>query len=300
MTVTPVGLAQSSIMPLTADRNVLGESPVWDAAAGALYWADIVNGRVHRLSVASGERAVWEFGEPVASFGLCRSGRLVIALRAEVILFDPEENLRTPLASVTHGKPDMRFNDGKVGPDGAFWVGSGDASGDANPVGTLYRVTAFGEITVVTSGLRVSNGLAWDASGTRMFHSDSRGPWIDVLDFDPGTGEASNRRRFRDLDEAIGRPDGGACDMEGCYWSAGISAGRLNRFAPDGTLLEWVEVPSLRPTMPCFGGPEMKTLYLTSLSSGVSDELLKRYPLCGTLVQLEVGVAGAPVSRFAD
>lgn len=300
MTVTPVGLAQASIMPLTADRNVLGESPVWDAAAGALYWADIVNGRVHRLIIASGERAVWEFGEPVASFGLCRSGRLVIALRADVILFDPEENLRMQLASVTHGKPDMRFNDGKVGPDGAFWVGSGDASGDANPVGALYRVTASGEITVVTSGLRVSNGLAWDASGTRMFHSDSRGPWIDVLDFDPGTGEASNRRRFRDLDEAIGRPDGGACDVAGCYWSAGISAGRLNRFAPDGTLLEWVDVPSLRPTMPCFGGPELKTLYLTSLSSGVSEDLLERYPLCGTLVQLQVGVAGAPVSRFAD
>lgn len=300
MTVTPIGLTRSTILPLTTDRNILGESPVWDAAAGALYWADIVNGRVHRLEIASGERAVWEFGEPVASFGLCRSGRLVIALRADMILFDPTENLRAPLASVRHGKPDMRFNDGKVGPDGAFWVGSGDASGDDNPVGTLYRVTASGQVSVVTSGLRVSNGLAWDASGTRMFHSDSRGPWIDVLDFDPASGTASNRRRWRDLDEATGRPDGGACDVEGCYWSAGISAGRLNRFAPDGTLLEWVEVPSLRPTMPCFGGPELKTLYLTSLSSGVSDELLERHPLCGKLVRLEVAVAGVPVNRFAD
>lgn len=300
MTTTQAGLAQATITQVTADRNILGESPVWDASAGALYWADIVNGRVHRLTVDSGERAVWEFGEPVASFGLCRSGRLVIALRADVILFDPEENLRTPLASVTHGKSDMRFNDGKVGPDGAFWVGSGDASGDANPAGTLYRITAAGEVTVVTSGLRVSNGLAWDASGTRMFHSDSRGPWIDVLDFDPATGAASNRRRFRDLDEVIGRPDGGACDVDGCYWSAGISAGRLNRFAPDGTLIEWVDVPSLRPTMPCFGGPNLTTLYLTSLSSGVGEDVLERYPMCGTLVQLEVAAAGVPVNRFGD
>ena len=59
-------------------------------------------------------------------------------------------------------------------------------------------------------------------------------------------------------------------------------------------------VPVAAPTMPCFGGPDLKTLYLTSLSSGVSDELLERHPMCGTLVQLEVGVAGVPVSRFAD
>ncbi|WP_258809420.1 SMP-30/gluconolactonase/LRE family protein, partial [Klebsiella pneumoniae] len=79
-------------------------------------------------------------------------------------------------------------------------------------------------------GFEISNGLAWTADGATMFHTDSRGPWIDRYDFDVATGLISNRNRIRELDEESGRPDGGACDAEGAYWSAGVSAGVLNRF----------------------------------------------------------------------
>ena len=68
-------------------------------------------------------------------------------------------------------------------------------------------------------------------------------------------------------DEAAGRPDGGACDMAGNYWSAGPSAGRLNRFSADGELLDWIELPIATPTMPCFGDDDMRTIYVTSLDS---------------------------------
>jgi sugar lactone lactonase YvrE len=194
----------------------------------------------------------------------------------------------------------MRLNDGKVGPDGAFWVGSMDASGEANPAGTLYRFAPDGSVTVVTEGFRISNGLAWDAAGSRMYHSDSRGIWVDTYDFDPATGAATNRRRWLDLDEATGRPDGGACDVDGNYWSGGASAGRLNCFSPDGTLQKWVDLPNLRPTMPCFGGPALDTLFVTSLSVGVPAEDLARWPLCGATVSFPSGTRGVPVTRFAS
>src|SRR5258705_528561 len=79
--------------------------------------------------------------------------------------------------------------------------------------------------------------------GRTMFHSDSRAGWLDRWDFDPANGAISNRMRIADLDEAMGRPDGGATDINGDYWSAGISAQRLNRFAPDGRLIESYPVP---------------------------------------------------------
>jgi sugar lactone lactonase YvrE len=293
-------LADVQFSAVTADRFALGESPVWDGEVGALYWVDIPAGAVHRQVMSTGARQDWGFGSQVGSMGLCRSGRLVVALESEVILFTPTTGAREALAVVRHRKPGMRLNDGKVGPDGAFWVGSMDASGDADPAGTLYRVAPNGEVRAVTTGFRVSNGLAWDLAGTRMYHSDSRGPWVDIYDFDPATGEASNRRRWRDLDEATGRPDGGACDVEGGYWSGGLSAGRLNRFAPDGTLLAAIDAPNLKPTMACFGGPGLTTLYLTSLTTGVDADTLSRHPLCGTVLQFEAGVAGVPVARFAD
>jgi sugar lactone lactonase YvrE len=293
-------MSAPTITTIAPDRCDIGESPVWDERTGLLWWVDITPGTIHCIDPATGARQRWEFGEPVGSLGLCRSGRLVVALRSTVILFDPRDGSRQLLASVTHRKPEMRLNDGKVGPDGAFWVGSMDASGAADPAGTLYRVAPDGGVTVITENFRISNGLAWDGAGTRMYHSDSRGIWVDIYDFDPATGAATNRRRWLELDELTGRPDGGACDIDGNYWSGGASASRLNCFSPDGQLLRWVDLPNFRPTMPCFGGADLGTLYVPSLSAGVSAENLEKWPLCGAMVSVPSDTRGVPVGRFAD
>ena len=167
------------------------------------------------------------------------------------------------------------------------------------PLGSLYRVTMKGAEKKV-GGVVISNGLAFSPDGTAMFHSDSRGRWIDGWSFDAKTGAISARRRLADLDDATGRPDGGATDAEGCYWSAGVSAARLNCFSPDGKLLASYPVPVAAPTMPCFAGADMKTLFVTSLRTGRAPELLARYPLTGTLIAARSEVAGSPVARFAD
>ena len=78
-----------------------------------------------------------------------------------------------------------------------------------------------------------------------------------------------------------GRPDGGAVDAEGCYWGCGICAGRINRFSPDGELIGWIEMPVTHPTMPCFGGPDLKTLYVTSLRENFTAEQIAATPLAG-------------------
>ncbi|MFP9136863.1 SMP-30/gluconolactonase/LRE family protein [Devosia sp. XGJD_8] len=275
------------------ERFGVGESPVWDAEQQRLLWCDIPAGVIHALDVASGARQRWHFHEPVPSFGLAQGGRLVVALRRDVVLFDPETGARELVASVSHAKSEMRLNDGKVGPDGAFWVGSMDASTDGAPAAKLYRIGADGTVRVIAEGLAISNGLAWNADATRMYHSDSRGSmWLDCWDFDAATGAVGNRRRLRDNDEANGRPDGGACDMAGTYWSAGPSASRINRFSADGDLLGWVDVPLRLPTMPCFGGADMRTVYVTSLDSKMADEGLDG------VVRFRVDVPGVPVGRF--
>lgn len=275
------------------ERFGVGESPVWDAERQRLLWCDIPAGVIHALDVASGARQRWQFDEPVPSLGLAQGGRLVVALRRDVVLFDPETGARELVASVGHAKPEMRLNDGKVGPDGAFWVGSMDASTDGAPAAKLYRIGADGTVRVIAEGLAISNGLAWNADATRMYHSDSRGSmWLDCWDFDAATGAVGNRRRLRDNDEANGRPDGGACDLAGTYWSAGPSASRINRFSADGDVLGWVDVPLRLPTMPCFGGADMRTVFVTSLDSKVADEGLDG------VVRFRVEVPGVPVGRF--
>lgn len=272
------------------ERFGVGESPVWDADRQRLLWCDIPAGVIHALDVASGARESWSLGEPVPSFGLARNGRLVVALRSNVVLFDPQSGAREVVASVTHAKPAMRLNDGKVGPDGAFWVGSMDGDGDA---AKLYRIAPDGSVRVIAEGIAISNGLAWNAAGNRLYHSDSRGGvWLECWDFDAGDGMVSNRRRLRDRDQANGRLDGGACDLGGTYWSAGPSAGRVNRFSADGALLGWVDLPLLHPTMPCFGGSDMRTVFVTSLDSR-SDEADR-----DGIVSFRTETAGVPVGVF--
>ena len=281
---------QPEVSFVVRERFGVGESPVWDAERQCLLWCDIPAGMIHSLDIASGDRQHWSFGEPVPSFGLARGRRLVVALRNDVVLFDPQSGARELVARIQHAKPEMRLNDGKVGPDGAFWVGSMDGSGEA---AKLYRVGPDGSVRVIAEGIAISNGLAWNAAGTRLYHSDSRGGiWVDCWDFDAATGAVSKRRRLRERDEASGRPDGGACDVEGAYWSAGPSAGRINRFSAVGELLGWVEVPLRHPTMPCFGGADMRTVFVTSLDSK-SDET----GLDG-IVSFRADVPGVPVERF--
>lgn len=284
-------MTQPHVNWVIRERFGVGESPVWDAATERLLWCDIPAGTIHALDIASGKRRLWEFGGPVPSFGLARTGKLVVALRNDIILFDPATGAREQIARIEHEKPDMRLNDGKVGPDGAFWIGSMDADPGNAPAAKLYRVAPNGAVRVIAGGIAISNGLAWNADATLLYHSDSRGSmWLDCWDFDRATGAVSNRRRLRDNDEANGRPDGGACDVEGNYWSAGPSASRINRFSATGELLDWVDVPLKFPTMPCFGGADMKTVFVTSLNSREDGR--------DGIVQFRVDAPGVTVGVF--
>lgn len=273
----------------------VGESPVFDERTNRLFFVDIPSKALHAMELGDGALRTFAFEKEVASLGLAASGRLVVALRDEIILFDPDTEARQSLCAVEADKPETRLNDGKVGPDGAFWVGSMDDRPQKQPIAALYRVDPSGRVERKVDAITTSNGLAWTADGERMFHADSRGPWIDRWRFDRWTGEMTERTRFAEPSD-IGRPDGGSCDAEGFYWSAGVSAGRLNRFAPDGSLAGSFPTPAPAPTMPCFGGADFRTLFLTSLDGGGADDATP----AGGLFAADAPVAGFAPWRFLD
>jgi sugar lactone lactonase YvrE len=290
-----------AVTALTSHVCRLGEGPTWDADNDRLIWTDIEGRTLHAIRADGSGFETWLMPDRVCSLGLTSRSRLIVAFPHSVQLFEPDTGIFDMLARFDHEPAHVRLNDGKVGPDGAFWVGSMDERPDRQKIGSLYRVTGSGKVEVkLPNDVHVSNGLAWSPDGGTMFYSDSRAAWIDRFDFDVATGKLSNRTRIATLDDATGRPDGAACDMLGRYWSAGVSAGYLNCFDRDGALVEHIKVPVAAPTMPCFGGPDLKTVFLTSLIEGVSEERMAAHPLSGRLVTLEVGVAGAPVHLFRE
>jgi sugar lactone lactonase YvrE len=278
-------------------RCTTGESPVWDARNRRLLFCDIQGKCIHAFGVDDGPRETFELPDFVCSLGVCRSGRLVVALRHRVVLFDTAPRRIQELGGAIAEPATNRLNDGKVGPDGAFWVGSMDENTPRQPLGALYRVTPDGRIEKKAEGYSTSNGLAWSPDGRTMFHSDTSPGILEAWDFDPATGAMSNHRRLGRFSSEDGRPDGGATDAEGNYWSAGPSAGCINRLTPDGRLLERIPFPVPGPTMPCFAGSD---LFVTSIRDGKPAEMLQEFPSLGGLFRAQAPVAGAPVGLFAD
>ena len=165
---------------------------------------------------------------------------------------------------------------------------------EKHPTAALWCLGVDGAARPLVEGMIVSNGLAWSPDGRTLWYSDSRRTGIWTAPWDQVSGTMGAARLVASPDDRVGRPDGAAMDVEGGYWSAGVSAGVLNRWLPDGTLDRAVHVPVRAPTMPCFGGPGMRQLYVTSLHGSQAG------PNDGAVVTLDVGVAGVPVGCFAD
>jgi sugar lactone lactonase YvrE len=277
---------------LVSFELAIGESPVWDSSRQCLWFVDILAPAIYEFEPTSGRLHTHKMPAAIGSLGLAKGGRLIVALRTGVYFYDPESR---SFDFLVHPEPDMpanRLNDGKVGPDGCFWVGSMHEAVPRSPTGSLYRVSPDGSFSKVLDGINVSNGLAWSPDGNIMYHADSRGD-VRAYDFDVKTSKLSGMRVLLTPTENEGLADGAAVDAEGYYWSAGVTASCLNKISSTGDIVAKVALPVLAPTMPCFGGCDLRTMFVTSLTAtrgGRHDP--------GTLVSLEMDVPGAAVSCF--
>lgn len=280
-------------------RCTLGESPVWDDRREILFFVDILGRAVHAIGLDGGGLQTWPMPGPPGSLGLGESGRLLVAVKDRILTLDPDTGALDPFAALPADEPATnRLNDGKTGPDGAFWVGTMDDRPQKAATGSLYRVAPDGQVARKVAGLIVANGLAFAPDGRALIHSDSRGRWIDRWTLDPASGTLADRVRLaEEIAEATGRPDGAAMDVAGNYWSAGVSAGVLNVWSPDGAIVAVHPVPVPAPTMPCFCGPDLRTLVVTSHRESPAAQA---HELSGALWLATTPTAGAPVARFRD
>ena len=285
-------------------QNATGESPVWSARDQALYWVDIPAGHLHRWSARDGSTRHWKAPQMLACIAADDKGGWVAGMESGLFHLQPGdgENLTaTPLVEVAHAQPGMRFNDGRCDRQGRFWAGTMfmDMSAGA-VVGAMYRYSA-GQQTLepVLKDFIVPNGLAFSPDGKTMYLSDSH-PSVQKIwafDYDTDSGTPHNRRLFVDMNNYLGRPDGAAIDADGCYWICGNDAGLIHRFTPQGKLDQSLVVPVKKPAMCAFGGPDMDTLFVTSIRPGgdLSDQ-----PLAGGVFALRPGVKGLEEPVFRD
>jgi len=276
----------------------LGECPVWSVAEQALYWVDINAPALHRFDPATGDDTAMAMPESIGCFALRSQGGFVVALRGGIWLAGPDGTLERKIADAPYDPAHHRFNDGRCDPQGRFWAGSMNEQRDADSA-ALVRVDRDHRVTPVLRDMMISNGLAWSPDGRTMYHTDTPTRTIHAYDFDAASGLPSHRRVLAHFADATHRPDGAAVDSEGCYWTAFYGGGKVARLSPAGAVLAELPVPAQCPTMCAFGGPDLKTLYVTSARQFRSDEELTRLPLSGGLFAMAVAVPGLPEPAFA-
>jgi sugar lactone lactonase YvrE len=289
-------------------RAELGECPLWCVREQTLYWVDISGRAIHRYDPVAGGDMRWAMPCEPGCIALARGGGIVAALRDGFYRFDPATGALRKLAEAPYDPARMRFNDGRCDAAGRFWAGAmleSRAMEGASMYCLERGIVREGWGPSRGLGVKVSNGLAFALDGRSVFQSDTSNHVIYRFDFDPAAGTVANRRVFaRAADDRQapgygGRPDGAAIDVEGCYWSAQYEGARVLRYGPDGQVRALVHVPVRRPTMIAFGGPEMRTLYVTTAREGASETELAEFPQSGGLFACEVDVAGRPEPAYA-
>lgn len=243
----------------------LGEGPRWDHRRGLLAWVDILSGLVHLTDVDDGVTETIPVGRMVGALALWGDwGHLLAVADGFATLADGEVEMIHHLFD----DPGRRLNDGAVDPVGRFLAGS--MASDAAPrAGSLYSRDIDGSVRVLLDGVTISNGIAWSADGSSMFYVDSPLQGIDVMDYDAATGAISNRRRWVDIPEEDGTPDGMTIDADGCIWLALWDGGKVRRYSPDGEIVGEIGLPVPRVTSCAFGGPNLDRLFITTASAGV-------------------------------
>lgn len=278
-------------------KCLLGEGPSSRNENNSLVtWVDILNHQVLWRDINTSESGSFETAGQVG-FALPRQGGgIIMGVADEVILREPNGNenlLRSCNASESApAGVKVRWNDAKVAPGGELFAGSMAYDGMAG-AGALYKISkGQREFTQLLSPVSISNGLDWNVTGDQFFYIDTLSYGLDIFDY--SRNGISNRRRLVHFNPDFGFPDGMCIDGENGLWVAFFGGQKINRYSPEGTLTESIEMPVKNVTSCCFAGKDLEMLILTTAETGDEDSTL-----AGMTLFINPGVKGQKTREFA-
>jgi len=294
----------------------LGESPFWHAEENLLYWVDIPGKQVLRASIPKNAPALvqaWDMPSEPGCIAPADGGGLVIALRHGVFRARTWGGALEPVTTLPYDTATVRANDGKCDALGRFWVGTIDEP-KVGRAAELFSIDCHAGVPQVqrqAGDALTANGLAWSPDNRTLYWADTPEHVVHAWDYHLQTNTLSAHRihlKFApkpplwtfDAGGYRGRPDGAAVDVLGNYWVSLFEGQRIACYAPDGTLLREIPTPAQCPTMPCFGGEDLQTLFVTTARHGRSAAELAAFPDSGAVFFMRVDTPGLGVNVFVD
>jgi sugar lactone lactonase YvrE len=309
--------------------SMVGESPFWHPQEQALYWVDIPGFSIQRMNAFTGHVERWAMPSEACCMAPAQQGGLVIALRDRVVRARTWGGELHTIASFGFDASTMRFNDGKCDALGRFWAGtmyeprtqrlaelfSVDARGmHATPTQAQGVAPGTAQVQRMAGDATLANGLAFSPDARTAYWADTSAHVVYQFDYDLPSNTLTHQRVFKqfatkpegwkpfqpDNGGYLGRPDGATVDSLGNYWVAMFEGQRILQIAPNGDIVRDIATPVLCNTMPCFGGDDLRTLYLTTARHHRSEADLLAQPGLGCVFSTRVDVAGLPVQFFVD
>ncbi|MGB7392833.1 MAG: SMP-30/gluconolactonase/LRE family protein, partial [Pricia sp.] len=194
-------------------RSMLGEGPVWDVRKQVLFWVDIEGGVLHCLDPSTGKQKQWSVGEMVGAAIPTEQGHMLLALETGLATFHFDTETLDKHGVLRDFDPKMRYNDGKVGPNGDFWIGSMHKETEPE-AGSLYRVDRHFQVEEKIGKTSISNGMAWTSDNKSFYYSDTATYEVWRFDYDISTGEISGCEVAFTIPEGYGGADGMCIDAE--------------------------------------------------------------------------------------
>lgn len=271
-------------------RDTLGEGPLWSARDNALYWTDILDHRINRLSLADGAVTSWQMPDYTGWVIERERGGFIAGVGREVVALDADGAIQGLLAPLEPERAGNRVNDAKADAQGRVWAGSMPVTAD-KPTGAFYRLDLDGTAARVDDGYRIANGPAISGDGRTILHTDSGLGIIYRFELDD-EGNLGPREEFISFAPHWGKPDGMTFDAKGGLWVACWGAGCVMRFTPDGQRDRIIELPASQISSCTFAGADLDRMFVTSAAVDVDE------PLGGALFEVDPGCRGLPTRRY--
>lgn len=271
----------------------LGEGPFWHPFRQELFWFDINNQTLFSASAEGAITGTWRFDEIVAAAAVVDRDTLVLATETALRRFDLVTGVSETVVPLEADNPGNRTNDSRVHPSGGFWIGTMSKAEDG-PKGAVYHYRAS-TLRRIIDHAAIPNATCFSPDGRIAYWTDTPSKKIMQCPTDPATGLPTGPwKLFADVEGHRGYPDGAVVDAEGYLWNARWGGSCVVRHAPDGSVDRIIEVPVSQVTCPAFGGPGLKTLFITTANKTMSAEQLAAEKVAGGIFAIEIDIAGLP------
>ena len=284
--------------PLFTVRNELGEGIIWDEQTEQLIWFDI---NLHRLFIGSPERQSFQaiqFDDAIAAGFLTNSAEMLIASASGLIRYNIDTGEHAPYLAIEADNLATRSNDSRTGPADSIWFGTMGRKLETG-AGCVYHIKDK-HITTILPNTSIPNATCFSQDGKTAYFADTPTQAIYKIALDEATGlPIGDKELFVDLAPENLNPDGAVLDSAGRLWNAQWGAGRVACYDHKGIFVEAITLPASQVTCPCFGGADLKTLYVTSAYEGLSPAAREAQPEAGAVFAIEMEIAGLPERRLS-